>query len=130
MTSRPDRSIPELFGDALSQLAKLIGNEFDLAKAELTEKAGQMGRGATIIGVGAAILIPALELLLFAAASALIEAGLSNPMAYLLTGGIALAVAASLVAIGFNRMSVDASRPSMTISQLKRDQAAAKEMAR
>jgi hypothetical protein len=129
MTSRNDRSIPELFGDALSQLAKLIGNEFDLAKAEFGEKVGQMGRGATIFAVGAAILIPALELLLFAAASALIEWGLSNPMAYLLTGGTAFLVAGSLVAIGVNRLSGEALRPSVTINQLKRDQAAAKEIA-
>src|ERR1043165_5811158 len=40
MTSRTDRSIPELFSDAVGQLAKLIGNEFALARAELAEKAG------------------------------------------------------------------------------------------
>jgi len=36
MTSRTDRSIPELFSDAFAQLAKLIGNEFALARAELS----------------------------------------------------------------------------------------------
>jgi len=39
MTSRTDRSIPELFSDAFGQLAKLIGNEFAVARAELSEKA-------------------------------------------------------------------------------------------
>ena len=44
MITRHDRTIPELLSDVLAQLAKLIGNEFDLAKAELSSKAGQVGR--------------------------------------------------------------------------------------
>jgi len=44
MTSPTERSIPELFGDAMAQLAKLVGNEFALARAEMSEKAEQVGR--------------------------------------------------------------------------------------
>jgi hypothetical protein len=83
MTSQSDRSIPELFSDAFSQLAKLIGNEFDLAKAELSQKAQKVGRGVAMIGAGAVIMIPAVVVLLFAAAAALMHAGLSDPIAYL-----------------------------------------------
>ena len=39
MSSQNSRSIPELFSDAVGQLAKLVGNEFELARAELSEKA-------------------------------------------------------------------------------------------
>jgi hypothetical protein len=130
MTSQSDRSIPELFSDAFSQLAKLIGNEFDLAKAELSQKAGQVGRGVAMIGAGAVIMIPALVVLLFAAAAALMHAGLSDPIAYLITGGGAAVVAAALIAIGMGRMSGDALKPSMTIDQIHQDQAVAKEMVR
>jgi hypothetical protein len=42
MTSPTDRSIPELFGDAVGQLAKLIGNEFALARAEIAEKMARL----------------------------------------------------------------------------------------
>ena len=66
MNSPSSRSIPELFSDAVGQLAKLVGNEFDLARAELSEKAGQAGKAAGMIGAGAVILIPALVLVLFA----------------------------------------------------------------
>ena len=52
MTSRTDRSIPELFSDAFGQLAKLIGNEFALARAELSEKAGQAGKSGRDDGRG------------------------------------------------------------------------------
>ena len=91
MPSRGERSIPELFGDAMSQLAKLIGNEFALARTELSEKASDAGRAAAFIGAGAILMIPAIVVLLFAAAAALIRTGFSDPVAYLCAGGVAVA---------------------------------------
>jgi hypothetical protein len=128
MTSPTDRSIPELFGDAVGQLAKLVGNEFALARAELSEKMAQAGRAAAMIGAGAAIMIPALVLLLFAAAAALIRSGLSDPVAYLIAGGGAAVVAGALIAVGLERLSSDALKPSVTLEQVQRDKLAAKEM--
>src|SRR3954470_16560104 len=86
MTLPNSRSIPDLVSDAFGQLAKLIGNEFDLARAELADKASQVGKAVALIGAGAVILIPALVLLLFAVAAALIRSGLSDPVAYLIAG--------------------------------------------
>jgi Putative Actinobacterial Holin-X, holin superfamily III len=128
MANRTDRAIPELLSDVLGQLAKLIGNEFDLAKAELSDKASQVGRSVMMIGAGAVFMIPALVLLLMAAAAALMHAGYSDPVAYLLTGGAAVLVAAILIGVGISRLSGDALKPSMTLEQLQRDKVAAKEM--
>jgi hypothetical protein len=125
---RSERSIPELLSEVLGQLAKLIGNEFDLAKAELSSKATQVGRGVMMIGIGAVFMIPALIMLLMAAAAALMHAGYSDPVAYLITGGAAILIAAVLVGVGISRMSGDALKPSMTLEQLQRDKVAAKEM--
>src|SRR4030088_3336625 len=97
MALQTNRSIPDLFSDAVGQLAKLIGNEFELARAELSEKARMVGNAAALIGAAAVIMIPALVLLLFAVAAALIRAGLSDPVAYLLTGVAAAALSAVLV---------------------------------
>jgi hypothetical protein len=130
MNSQDRRSIPELLSDAMSQLAKLIGNEFELARTELSEKAGLVGRGIAMIGAGAVILIPALVLVLFAISAALIRGGLSEPLAYLLTGAGAALVSAALIGIGLSRLSGDALRPSMTLDQVERDKIAAKEMVR
>ena len=130
MTSRTDRTIPELLSDVLAQLAKLIGNEFDLAKTELSTKAGQVGRGVMLIGIGAVFLMPALVMLLLAAAAALMHAGYSDPVAYLMTGGAAVLIAAILIGVGISRLSADALNPSMTLEQLQRDKMAAKEMLR
>jgi hypothetical protein len=128
MTSPTDRSIPELFGEAVGQLAKLVGNEFALARAELSEKMAQAGRAAAMIGAGAIIMIPALVVLLFAVAAALIRGGLSDPVAYLITGGGAAVLAGALIAVGLQRLSGDALKPSVTLEQVQRDKLAAKEM--
>ncbi|MBR1153612.1 phage holin family protein [Bradyrhizobium sp. JYMT SZCCT0428] len=130
MTSRTDRSIPELFSDAVGQLAKLIGNEFALARAELSEKAAQAGRAAAMIGAGAVIMIPALVLLLFAAAAALIQGGFSEPIAYLIAGGGAALASIALIVVGINRLSGDALAPKVMIEEVERDKAAAREMVR
>jgi hypothetical protein len=130
MNSPVNRSIPELFSDAVGQLAKLVGNEFELARAELSEKASQVGRAAAMIGVGAILLMPALVVLLFAVSAALIRGGFTEPMAYLLTGGIAAVISLGLIAIGIGRLSGDALKPSVTLDQVQRDKVAAKEMVR
>jgi hypothetical protein len=130
MSSPSNRSIPDLVSDAFGQLAKLVGNEFDLARAELADKAAQVGRAAALIGAGAIILMPALVLLLFAVAAALIQSGFSQPVAYLITGVGAALVSAALIATGLNRLSGDALTPSVTLDQVQRDKVAVKEMVR
>jgi putative superfamily III holin-X len=130
MTSPANRSIPELVSDAVGQLAKLVGNEFELARAELSEKAAQAGRAAGLIGAGAVFLIPAMVLLLMAVAALLISSGLSAATAYFLTGAGAAVVSGGLIATGLSRLSGDALKPSMTLEQVERDKIAAKEMVR
>lgn len=130
MNSPNSRSIPELFSDAVGQLAKLVGNEFELARVELSEKASQVGRAAAMIGAGAVILMPALVLLLFAVSAALIRGGFSEPVAYLLTGAGAALISVVLIATGMSRFSGDALKPSVTLDQVQRDKVAAKEMVR
>jgi hypothetical protein len=128
MDSRTDRSIPELFSDVLTQLAKLIGNEFDLAKAEMASKAGQAARAAAMIGAGAVIAIPGVVVLLFGAAAALMHAGFSDPAAYSIVGGAVVLLSLILIGLGISRMSGDALKPAVTLDQLQQDKAAAKEM--
>jgi hypothetical protein len=130
MTSPNSRSIPDLVSDAFGQLAKLVGNEFDLARAELADKANQVGRAAALIGAGAVILMPALVLLLFAAAAALVQSGFSEAVSDLIIGGGAVLVSAALIATGLNRLSGGALKPSVTLDQVQRDKVAVKEMVR
>jgi hypothetical protein len=130
MASPNSRSIPDLLSDAVGQLAKLVGNEFALAKAELSEKASEAGRASAMIGAGAVLMIPALVLLLLAVAAALVRAGFSDPVAYLLAGGGATCISMILIWLGMSRLSGDALRPTAMLDQVERDKLAAKEMIR
>jgi len=130
MHATNNRSIPDLFSDALSQLAKLVSNEFELARAEMTEKAVTAGRAAALIAAGAVFFIPALVMILFAIAAALMHAGLSDPVAYLITGVGAAVIGGALVWIGLSRFSGDALKPKVTLEQIERDKMAAREMVR
>ncbi|NVN85038.1 MAG: phage holin family protein [Rhodopseudomonas sp.] len=130
MSSPSNRSIPELISDAFGQLANLVGNEFELARAEMSDKASQVGRAAALIGAGVAICIAALVLILLAIAAALVENGIAPSVAYLITGAGAAMIAAVLIWIGIGRLSGGALSPAVTLDQLQRDKVAAKEMVR
>lgn len=130
MKLQSERSIPDLVSEAFAELGKLVANEFDLAKAEISEKVSVAGRAAALIGAGAVLLIPALVVLLFSCAAALIRSGFSDPVAYLITGGIAAIISVGLVLFGASRLSAGALTPKVTIQQVQRDKAAAQEMIR
>jgi hypothetical protein len=130
MNSPSNRSIPDLLSDAFAQVAKLISNEFELARAEMADKVSQAGRAAAMIGAGAVILIPGLTLLLIALSAWLVEAGFAQSVAYLIVGVCTTAIAATSIWFGVSRLSGDALKPSVTIDQLQRDKAAAKKMVR
>jgi hypothetical protein len=125
-----ERSISQLLGDSLAELAKLVQNEANLARAELREKVEMAGAAVKLIAAGAILLIPALVLILFAVASGLIEIGLSAPLAYFLTGLPTAIVAGALVYTGVGRLSGDTLKPSATLDEIRRDQAVAKELIR
>jgi hypothetical protein len=131
MSMRNDeRTVSQLFGDSLSELAKLIQNEVDLARAELREKLAVVGGAIGFIAAGSILLIPALVLLLFAVASWLIILGLATPLAYLSAGVGAAVIALALVWVGVGRLSGDALKPTATIDQLERDKKMARELVR
>jgi hypothetical protein len=130
-TGRDDlRAVSGLFGDALSQAAKLFQNEVDLAKAELTEKAQTVGAAIGFLVGGAILVIPALVMALFALSAALISAGWSQPLSYLTSAAVAAAIAGLLVAIGINRLDSRKLIPGETMRQLEKDKNTVKGMAR
>jgi NADH:ubiquinone oxidoreductase subunit 6 (subunit J) len=124
------RSIPDLLSDAVSQLTKLVGNEFALARAEISEKAQQVARAAVLVGAGAVLLLPALVLALLAVAAALKESGFSDSASYLLTAGGAVLVSAILILAGLKKLSGEGLKPGVTLDQIERDKSAVKEMVR
>ena len=130
-TSKEDlRAISALAGDALSQFSKLFQNEVDLAKAELGVKVQKAGGALGFIAGGAVLVIPGLVMALFALSAALITAGWSQPLAYLLSAILAFVIAGVLFAIGFGRLNAHNLAPRETMRQLERDKDTVKEMVR
>lgn len=130
-TSQSDlRNISTLLGDALSQFAKLFQNEVDLAKAEFSEKAQQVGGAMGFIAGGAILVIPALVMALFALSAALISAGWSQPLSYLTSAIVSALIAGVLFAIGINRLDARNLAPRETMRQLEKDKDTVKEMVR
>jgi Putative Actinobacterial Holin-X, holin superfamily III len=131
MTTQSDlRDISGLLGDALSQFAKLFQNEVDLAKAELGQKAQQVGGAMGYIAAGAILVIPALVMALFALSAALVEAGWSQPISYLASAVVATVLAGVLFAVGISRLDAHHLAPRETMRQLEKDKDTVKEMVR
>jgi hypothetical protein len=131
MSTKSDiRTISHLFGDAMSQFAKLFQNEVDLAKAELGEKVQKIGSAAGLIAAGAVLVIPAIVMALFALSAALIAGGWSQPVSYLISAIIAAALAGILFAVGMNRLDARHLAPRETLRQLEKDKETVKGMVR
>jgi len=127
MTNKPDfAAISRLMGDTLSQFSKLFQNEIDLAKAEIGEKAQQVGIAAGLLVGAVALVIPAIIMGLMALSAALINAGWSAPLAYLASAGIAAALAGLFVALGMQKLNLENLKPAETMRQLDSDKAALK----
>jgi len=124
------RTLSTLAGDALSQFAKLFQNEVDLAKAELSEKVQKVGNALVFIVGGAVLVIPALVMALFALSAALIAAGWSQSVSYLLSAILAFVVAGVSFAIGMSRLDARNLTPRETMRQLEKDKDAVKGMVR
>jgi hypothetical protein len=131
MSTKTDlRTISHLLGDALSQFAKLFQNEIDLAKAELGEKVQQTGGAVGLFAAGAILVIPAIVMALFALSAALISAGWSQPVSYLISAIVAAVLAAILFAVGMNRLDARNLAPRETLRQLEKDKDTVKGMVR
>lgn len=123
--------IATLVADALSRSADLLQTEFRLARAELGEKAeafrASLIAGVTLMLVGCVFLIGAIVLLLQAVVVALVERGVSPPLAILIVaGGSALGGVAVLIAGRKTIGNVDPT-PERTMDSLQRDARMAKE---
>ena len=123
-------AIPRLFGDAVEQLGKLVQNEVQLARAELSQKMTQASIGAAYV-TGAAILsIPVLVVLLIALALWLTQLGLSPVLAHLAAAACGAVISAILAVVGMGYLKPENLTPRLTMHQVQRDVATAKEMAR
>jgi hypothetical protein len=124
------RSIPGLFGDAVEQLGKLVQNEAHLARTEMADKMTQAFTGGAYVAAAAILISPVLVLLLLALAAALNEAGLGLAVSFLVSAAVGAVVSGALAMIGKSYLKPAHLTPRVTLQQVSRDIATAKELAR
>jgi len=117
---RDRRSLAALFGDLLTESTTLIRQEIDLAKAEASQKVGQVGRGAAMLGAGGAVAFAGFLYLLLSASVAL-ETWVEPWLAPLVVGGITLVVGLVVLGAGRSRMTADSLQPRRTLRTLEED---------
>jgi hypothetical protein len=128
MDARTDeRSLGQLFGDLSRQLSTLVRQEIALARTELTARAGSMGRGATMVGIGGAIAYAGLLALVAAVALLLIDAGITPWVATLLVAVVTAAIGGAVAAYGRTEIARTDLTPHRTIETIRDDAEWAKE---
>ena len=115
------RPIPEIFTDLIAQVTNLVRKEGQLARAEISEKAGKALSGMAMILLGSVLLIPALVILLQAAIAGLVQNGMEPAIAALLVGGATFIIGMILGLVGWSLAKPASLVPGKTIDQLKRD---------
>jgi hypothetical protein len=123
-------SIPRLFGDAVEQLGKLVQNEVQLARAEVSQKITEAGIGLGYIAGACVLAIPVLVVLLIALALWLVQLGLSPVAAHFIVAAAGALISIVLAMVGMRRLKPENLKPKVTMDQVERDVATAKELAR
>ncbi|HZH25875.1 MAG TPA: phage holin family protein [Azospirillaceae bacterium] len=114
------RSIGSLFVSLINESTTLIRQEIDLARAEVSEKIGQAGRGSAMLAAGGLVALVGLIFLLLAAVYAL--SNVVEPwLAALIVGAVTTAIGVVLLLMGKSRLSADALQPKRTLETLEED---------
>ena len=129
-TNRDDRSLGELFADLAKESSVLVRQEVALAKAELTQKAGQVGKDVGFLAVGGLVLYAGLLAIIAALIILLATLGVPWWLSALLVGLIVAGAGYFLVQRGMKALKREDLAPHRTIETLKEDAECAKEQVR
>lgn len=125
----PERSLASLFSELTRETATLFRQEIRLAKAELTDKARQAGRGAIEVAIGGLVLFVAV--LTLAAAAILGLSVVVQPWLAALIVALAVGVVGAVVlARGLANIRSDNLTPRQTLDSLRDNTRWAKEQLR
>lgn len=121
-----ERTLGQLVADATQDISSIMRNEVALAKAEIGADAKKAGLGAGMFAGAGLFGFLALILLLIAAASGLVAAGLAQWLAFLVVAGILLVLAAVLALVGKSSVGKVKGKPERTIKNAQDTIAAVK----
>lgn len=121
-----ERTLGQLVADATQDISSIMRNEVALAKAEIGADAKKAGLGAGMFAGAGLFGFLALILLLIAAASGLVAAGLAQWLAFLVVAGVLLVLAAILALVGKSSVGKVKGKPERTIKNAQDTIAAVK----
>ena len=116
-----DRSLGELFTDLAKESSVLVRQEVALAKAEMTQKAGQVGKDIGFLAVGGLVLYAGLLAIIAAIIILIGSLGVPWWLSALLVGLIVAGVGYFLVQRGMQALKRENLAPQQTIETLKED---------
>lgn len=116
------RSIANLLSDLASETILLIRQEIALFKAELHEKFGRIGQGATALGAGAVVALSGWFVLLACAVLGLATV-LPAWLAALIVGLVVVGIGVGLLLLGKSRLDADSLMPRRSLRSLREDEA-------
>ena len=130
---KEDRTLSALFSDLARDVVDLVRKEVSLARAEMSEKISSAQKGMVSLGLGAAVALSGLIIVLLAVANALemvLPPNISSWLAPLLVGLIALVIGYVMIRSGQSRLKAESLVPERTVNSLRTDRAVVEEKTR
>ena len=121
MATPETKSTMGLFGDALDHVTSLIRKEVELAKAETGEKVSRMAGGTVFLGIGAILMLVALNVLAAALVNWVAASGLDAGWAALIVGGGIIVLALIFLLVGRSRIKPKGLMPERTARNVRSD---------
>lgn len=128
--NKQERSLGELFGDLAKETSDLVRAEVELAKTELTQKAGSAAKDIGFLAVGGAVAYAGVLAIGAAIIIVLAQIGLAWWLSALLVGLIVAGIGYFLIQKGLSALKGQNLMPGKTIETIKEDVAWAKEQTR
>jgi Putative Actinobacterial Holin-X, holin superfamily III len=122
MNERGDnRSLGDLVAELTNELSRLIRQEMELARRDVTSRLTQAGRGAGMVATGGSLALGGLFVVLAAIVLALTALGLDAWLAALIVGIGTLGVGYLVVKAGLARVTRTSIVPAGAIESIKED---------
>ena len=129
-TPQDDRSLGALISELAQDTTTLVQQEVALAKAEMSEKASQVGRGISTLAIGGVVLLAGLLALIDFAIYGLAELlpeDLSPWLGALIVGAILSVIGYVMLQNGRKEIKSTTLTPNRTAASLQRDKEMVKE---
>jgi len=116
---KQDRSLGELLGDLTQDITKLVRQELSLARAEMMDKAGNIGKQLGLLAIGGALAYSGVLAIVAALVIVLATLGLPYWASALIVGVVVAAIGGLIVKKGLDAIRGQDLVPRQTLETLK-----------